>query len=606
MRTANKRFPRIPRSETSFDRSPAVEFVSDYDLNMVSEFSELDPRSLEMQKALSQMRLRELLDEVSDRIGQIADVRDQTDGLLQAMLVVSSGLDLETTLDSIVASAIRLVDAEYGALGVLGSGHHLSAFLSQGIDDETRVLIGNLPTGGGVLGQLIDQPELLRLSDLSQHPESVGFPEHHPPMTSFLGTPIRVRDEIFGNLYLTEKKNGGVFTEDDEVVIQALASAAGIAIDNARLYERAQNQLAWIEANRDVMTELLTGADHQDVLEEIARKVLSLADADLVFIAEPHDTDEPVELIEELVITVAEGADGDVFRGQSVPITGSTSGTAFVQRRPVLRNHLEYDVGDSTRYGPVMAAPLRTVDSTRGVLIAMRADGREPFARDLLGLSADFADQAALALQLATATMQTHQMRVLEDRERIARDLHDHVIQRIFAEGLSLQATLQRTHSPDIRSRLTRSINNLQDIVQEVRTTIFDLQAEDMTVTRLRQRVQEAIDQQIDDLPIQMHVRTSGPLSVVDPPLAEHVVAVTREAVSNVVKHARATTVTVSIAVADELVVEVIDDGIGLPSDVTPSGLRNLALRAEKVGGEFTLTTPPDGGGLALRWSAQL
>lgn len=574
---------------------------------MASEFSELDPRSLELQKALSQMRLRELLDEVADRVGQIADVRDQTDGLLQAMLVVSSGLDLETTLESIVASAIRLVDAEYGALGVLGRGHHLSAFLSQGIDDETRVRIGRLPTGGGVLGLLTDRPELLRLPDLSEHPESVGFPPNHPPMTSFLGTPIRVRDEIFGNLYLTEKRNGGVFTEDDEVVIQALASAAGIAIDNARLYEQAQNQLAWIEANRDVMTELLTGADHQDVLEEIARKVLSLAEADLVFIAEPHDTEEPVESIDELVITVAEGTEGHVFRGQSIPIVGSTSGTAFVQRRPVLREHLEYDIGDSsTRFGPVMAAPLRTVDSTRGVLIAMRAEGREPFTRDLLELSADFADQAALAMQLATATLQTHQMRVLEDRERIARDLHDHVIQRIFAEGLSLQATLQRTHSPDVRSRLTRSINNLQDIVQEVRTTIFDLQAEDMMITRLRQRVQEAIDQQIDDLPIQVHVRTSGPLSVVAPPLAEHVVAVTREAVSNVVKHARATTVTVSLAIADELVVEVVDDGIGLPADVTPSGLRNLALRAEKLGGSFTLTTPPNGRGLALRWSAPL
>ncbi len=576
--------------------------------SMVSEFSELGPRSRELQDALSQLRLRELLDEVRDRITQIGDVRDRTDGLLQAMLVVSSGLDLETTLESIVASAIRLVDAEYGALGVLGGGHDLSAFLSQGIDEEMRADIGPLPTGRGVLGLLIEQPELLRLEDLSVHPESVGFPANHPPMTSFLGTPIRVRDEIFGNLYLTEKKHGGVFTEDDEIVIQALAAAAGIAIDNARLYAQAQTQLTWIEANRDVMTELLTGADHLEVLEVIARKVLNLSAADLVFIAEPHDPDEPVDMVDELVVTVAEGGDAEVFRGQAIPIEGSTSGTAFVRRRPVLRNHLEYDVsGDSsTRYGSVMAAPLRTMDSTRGVLIAMRSEGREPFAKDLLGLTADFADQAAIALQLATATLQTHQMEVLEDRERIARDLHDHVIQRIFAEGLSLQATLQRTSSPEVRTRLTRSINNLQDIVQEVRTTIFDLQAEDMVTTRLRQRVQEVIDQQIDDLPIQIHVRMAGPLSVIEPRLADQVVAVVREGLSNVVRYAHASTVTVSLAVGDHMVVEITDDGVGLPDDITPSGLRNLRLRAEKAGGDLELSTPEEGRGLRVRWAVPL
>ncbi|MBD0862034.1 GAF domain-containing protein [Gordonia sp. zg691] len=575
---------------------------------MVSEFSELGPRSRELRNALSQTRLHELIDEVRDRIAQISDVREQTEGLLQAMLAVTSGLDLETTLESIVAAAIRLVDARYGALGVRGSGHELSAFLYQGIDDELRAAIGPLPTGRGVLGLLIDQPEVVRLTELSEHPASVGFPRFHPPMTTFLGTPIRVRDEIFGNLYLTEKRDGAAFTEDDEVVIQALASAAGIAIDNARLYEQAQAQLAWIEANRDVMTELLTGADQQEVLEEIARKVLSLSGADLVLIAEPHDPDDPVEEIDELVVTVAEGADAGLFAGRSVPIEGSTSGTAFVRRRPILRDHLEYDIsgGTSTRYGPVMVAPLRTVESTRGVLIAMRAEGREPFAEDLLALSANFADQAALALQLASANLQEHHLQVLEDRERIARDLHDHVIQRIFAEGLSLQATLQRTQLPDIRTRLTRTIDNLQDIVQDVRATVFDLQAEDMEVTRLRQRIQEVVGQQIDDLPLLTHVRMAGPLSAVGPRLADQVVAVVREALSNAVRYAQATTITVSISVAERLTVEVVDDGVGLPEDVTPSGLRNLRLRAEESNGVLELLTSAGGHGLNVRWSVPL
>ncbi|ASR02457.1 sensor histidine kinase [Gordonia rubripertincta] len=575
---------------------------------MVRESRERGVGSFEVQNALSQMRLRELLDEVRDRITQIADVRDRIDGLLEAMLMVSSDLDLETTLEAIVSAGTRLVDAEYGAVGVLGSGHDLSAFLAQGIGEDVRAEIGHLPTGRGVLGQLIDDPRVLRLTDLSEHPASVGFPANHPPMTSFLGAPIRVRDEIFGNLYLTEKKNGALFTEDDELVIQALASAAGIAIENARLYEQAQAQLAWIEANRDMIAELLSGADQQEVLEAIARKVLTLADADLVCIAEPHDHEVPPESVDELVVTVAEGVDAEFFRGRSVPIKGSTSGDAFVRRRPVLREQLEYDIsGDSsTRHGPVMVAPLRTAESTRGVLIAVRSKGRDGFAEDLLNLSSNFADQGALALQLAGATIQTHELRVLEDRERIARDLHDHVIQRIFAEGLTLQATLQRTQSPEIRARLTRSINNLQDIVQDVRTTIFDLQADETETTRLRQRVQETIDQQVDDLPLQTHVRMAGPLSIVSPRLADQVVAVVREALSNAVRYANATTVTVAISVGDELAVEVTDDGIGLPEDVTPSGLKNLRDRAERLGGTFALSTPGSGRGLSVRWSVPL
>ncbi|KAF0967360.1 GAF domain-containing sensor histidine kinase [Gordonia sp. YY1] len=575
---------------------------------MVREFPERGARSIELQNALSQKRLRDLLGEVSDRITQIADVRDRIDGLLEAMLSVSSELDLETTLESIVAAGIRLVDAEYGALGVLGSGYDLSAFLAQGISEEVRTEIGDVPTGRGVLGLLIDDPRVLRLDDLSEHPSSVGFPPNHPQMTTFLGAPIRVRDEIFGNLFLTEKKNGALFTEDDELVIQALAAAAGIAIENARLYEQAQTQLAWIEANRDIIAELLTGADNQEVLEAIARKVLTLADADLVCIAEPHDHEMPPESVEELVVTVAEGIDAEVFRGRIVPTRGSTSGDAFRRRQPVLRDQLEYDISghSSIRHGPVMVAPLRTVESTRGVLIALRSKGRDAFAEDLLSLSADFADQAALALQLASAANQTQQMRVLEDRERIARDLHDHVIQRIFAEGLTLQATLQRTQSPEIRARLTRSINNLQDIVQDVRSTIFDLQAEESETTRLRQRVQETIDQQVDDLPIQTHVRMAGPLSIVEPRLADQVIAVVREALSNAVRYAHATTLTVAISVADDLVVEVTDDGVGLDGDVTASGLTNMRRRAEELGGTFSLTTPEAGHGLSVRWTVPL
>lgn len=564
--------------------------------------------SQQLRGALSQLRLRELLGEVQERIGQIADAREQTDGLIEAMLVVTADLDLESTLRSIVASAVKLVDAQYGALGVRGDGHDLVAFLHQGIDPEIRAEIGPLPRGRGVLGLLIDQPKLVRLDDLSQHPDSVGFPPHHPPMTTFLGTPIRVRNEIFGNLYLTEKNGGGKFTEDDEVVIQALAAAAAIAIDNARLYEESQSRLAWIEATRDIRTELLAGADVDAVLEMIARKALNLTDGNVAFIARPADPEQPHDAVDELVVTVAEGEFAAELLGCTIPIEGSTSGAAFSRLTPFLREELEYDLpaDDVGTRGPAMVAPMSTGDSFNGVLVVLRRTEQRPFSEEMLALVANFADQAALALSMAAAIHRTRELEVLADRDRIARDLHDHVIQRIFAAGMNLQGTLQRTQSPDVRRRLTETINNLQDIVQEIRTTIFDLQSDGQESTRLRQRIHEVVDQQVGDAALKTYMRMSGPLSVVEPELADHVVAVVREGVSNAVRYAAAETITVTISVDNDLTVEVVDDGVGMAGDVTPSGLANLRVRAERLGGDMVLSPPDAGSGLTLRWSVPL
>lgn len=564
--------------------------------------------SQQLRGALSQLRLRELLGEVQERIGQIADAREQTDGLIEAMLVVTADLDLESTLRSIVASAVKLVDAQYGALGVRGDGHDLVAFLHQGIDPEIRAEIGPLPRGRGVLGLLIDQPKLVRLDDLSQHPDSVGFPPHHPPMTTFLGTPIRVRNEIFGNLYLTEKNGGGKFTEDDEVVIQALAAAAAIAIDNARLYEESQSRLAWIEATRDIRTELLAGADVDAVLEMIARKALNLTDGNVAFIARPTDPEQPHDAVDELVVTVAEGEFAAELLGCTIPIEGSTSGAAFSRLTPFLREELEYDLpaDDVGTRGPAMVAPMSTGDSFNGVLVVLRRTEQRPFSEEMLALVANFADQAALALSMAAAIHRTRELEVLADRDRIARDLHDHVIQRIFAAGMNLQGTLQRTQSPDVRRRLTETINNLQDIVQEIRTTIFDLQSDGQESTRLRQRIHEVVDQQVGDAALKTYMRMSGPLSVVEPELADHVVAVVREGVSNAVRYAAAETITVTISVDNDLTVEVVDDGVGMAGDVTPSGLANLRVRAERLGGDMVLSPPDAGSGLTLRWSVPL
>jgi GAF domain-containing protein len=195
-----------------------------------------EPNVQPLRDTLSQLRLHELLSEVQERIEQIVESRDRLDGLVEAMLAVTSGLELDATLRTIVHTAIELIDARYGALGVRGHDHELVEFVYEGIDDATRAKIGPLPQGLGVLGVLIDQPMPIRLDNIDDHPASVGFPPNHPPMRTFLGVPIRIRDEVYGNLYLTEKKTGQPFSEDDEVLALALAAAAGIAIDNARLY----------------------------------------------------------------------------------------------------------------------------------------------------------------------------------------------------------------------------------------------------------------------------------------------------------------------------------------------------------------------------------
>lgn len=557
--------------------------------------------------SLPHLRLRELLAEVQERIGRIADARSQADGLLEAMMVITSGLDLEVTLRSIVESAVKLVDARYGALGVRGDGHELSAFISFGMDEETRSRIGPLPTGRGVLGLLIDQPEVMRMQDLSSHPDSVGFPPNHPPMKSFLGVPIRVRDEIFGNLYLTEKKDGRQFTDDDEVVTQALASAAGIAIENSRLYEESRTRQAWMEATKDIGTELLDGTEISEVLRMVSRKALYLTGADVAFIAVPEDVDHPSEIVAELIITVIEGRGVEALLGSVIPIEGSASGAAF-RRRTAFRKECFDDesIDLAEKFGPALISPLRVADGVSGVLVVLRREGAASFSDAQLELVANFADQAALVMRMADTARRVHELDVLSDRDRIARDLHDHVIQRIFAAGMSLQSTLQRTESDDIRQRLTRTIDDLQDTVQDIRTAIFDLQSPSHSTTRLRQRINEAVLELTENVSIRAVVRISGPLSVIDNSLADHAVAVIRETVSNVVHHAAAETVTVTISVDDDLRVEVTDNGIGMPAEVDKSGLANLSARAVECSGSMAVRPATSGAGTTVIWSAPL
>ncbi|MGI9125932.1 MAG: sensor histidine kinase [Mycobacterium sp.] len=518
------------------------------------------------------------------------------DGLVEAMLVVTSGLDLDVTLQTIVRSATDLVDARYGALGVRGEGElgeELVEFIVEGIDDDARARIGPPPSGRGVLGVLMAHPKPIRLDDIRLHPDSVGFPANHPPMRTFLGVPVRIRDEIFGNLYLTEKRSGEPFTEEDEVLAEALAAAAGIAIANARLYEQSRTRQSWIEATRDIATRLLGGADPAEVFRLIADETLRLAEADAVVVAVPLGTE----------LVVAETA-GDTTAVGPIHLSDNEIGMAFTDQTPRRVPALDIAEPLMADAGPALVLPLRTTDTVAGVVVALRRRGAREFSGEQLIMTAAFADQATLAWQLANSQRQMRELDVISDRERIARDLHDHVIQRLFAVGLSLQGTIPRSQTPEVQQRLSDIVDELQAVIQEIRTTIFDLHGGSSGSTRLRQRIDEAVAA-FSGQGLRTAVHYAGPLSVVDTTLADHDEAVVREAVSNAVRHSGAHTLTVSVRVDDALGIEVADDGCGMPDDVTASGLNNLRARAAEAGGTLTLRDAPDGGTILI-WTAPL
>ena len=397
---------------------------------------------------LSQLRLQQMLAEMQDRIEQMTASREHFDGLLEAMLTVSSGLDLAATLRRIVDAAITA-----GRLPLRGprcaqptaeTGCRISS--TRASTNDTRLLIGELPTGHGLLGLLIDRPASLRLDDITGHAASVGFPAHHPPMRTFLGVPIRIRGQVYGNLYLTDKAAGQPFTEDDEILIEALAAAAGIAIDNARLFEQARQRQQWQQAASEIRGELLAAIDPSEVLDLIARRARHLAGADHVLIARPDDLEQASADVTTLTVTAYAGTDPSV-PGMRIGVDDTAIGRVY-RTGNLIRVPEISETGPHG--GPAVLLPLRvSADSVTGVLALIRTRGREPFDDRQLPLAAAFADQAALALKLADDQRQLTALSLIAERDRIARDLHDHVIQRLFAHGLHLQSA----HGADPRPR---------------------------------------------------------------------------------------------------------------------------------------------------------
>jgi signal transduction histidine kinase len=519
--------------------------------------------------------------------------------LLDAVVSVNSDLDLPSVLEKIVASACTLSGARYGALGVLAPGtRRLSEFVTYGITSEQRAGIGDLPVGQGVLGVLIDDPRPLRLRRLSDHPRSVGFPPGHPPMHGFLGVPIWVAGTVFGNLYLTDKAQNAEFTTEDESLVVALAAAAGTAVEKAALYGASRQRERWLAAETEITTAFLASKPRSQALRMLAARAREVADMDLAAIMLGRSEQLTVEVVEQST----EGADPVAFErgwgvGDEVEVSGPlASALAGGPARLVPSATWGAEVG----LGDAIVAPLRSTAGVVGVLVLGRWDGVDP-VRVMSGdqevaLAARFAEQTAVALELARGQSDRARLAVYEDRDRIARDLHDLVVQRLFAVGLSLRTMTNKTlpEQEQVR-RVSQAVDDLDATVKELRRSIFQLHQRPGE-GNLRADLEAILVAARNSLGFLPDLEVSGGVDQISEEVAPQLAAVTREALSNAARHASATSVRVSLTVEDDIALEIEDDGIGLQPGGHRGGLTTMTRRAEALGGSCTIESVPSGG----------
>jgi signal transduction histidine kinase len=532
--------------------------------------------------------------------------------LLIANRSIVQELSLPAVLRRILDTAKDVSGAKYAALGVIGADGLLDEFLHLGLEEADIQAIGgslsepchDLPKGRGLLGALIKDPRPIRLARIADDPRSSGLPDDHPQMTTFLGVPIRSREAVFGNLYLTDRADGSPFTAEDEELILALAATAGIAIENARLYEESRRRQEWLRASGEISRQLLDPeADYSETLRHIATSVKRLASADVVSLVRPTD-DDPTQL----EVIVATGAAERELIGLRYQNSHSIAWQAMreghgvrvqsVDQHPDVHLHLR-------PYVPVshaMALPLRGEAGPRGAIVAGRTLPRAPFTDADVDMAETFAGQAAIALELSETRADQQRLGVLEDRDRIARDLHDHVIQRLFAAGLSLQSIAAMIDDEAVDQRLARTVDELDETIGQIRNTISALQED--SSRSLRGTMLAVLDQLSPLLPARPDLRLVGPLNTIsDEGIITDIEAVLRESLTNVAKHAQATRVRIRLqADKQRLDLTVIDNGKGLGRSTRRSGLANLSRRAEDHGGYLDLNDAPEGG-LRLQWS---
>ncbi|MFI6407782.1 GAF domain-containing sensor histidine kinase [Streptomyces sp. NPDC050548] len=531
--------------------------------------------------------------------------------LLAAVRSVGSGLELHSTLERICEAAAMLTDARYAGLGVVDEeGDALADFVFHGVDAGTARRIGRFPDGHkGLLGALVREPEPVRLGDVSQDPRSWGFPAHHPRMRGFLGVPIRVQGEVFGNLYLGEKRGGGPFDDDDVDMVRVLATEAGIAIGNARLYEAAQQRERWIDGSVAVTTALLSGGDAEDALQVVAERARRLSGSAAGIVLLPADGGGME------IVAVASERPSDQL-GRVVPPESEIM-AQLLDGQPVFVK----DAGTDPRmisalaraYGPIMALPLQSGGRVLGALVTPRARGERPFTEAERTLAIQFASQAALALMMAEAQRDRERLAVYEDRDRIARDLHDLVVQRLFATGMMLESARRDSLVPEVRQGVGNAVDELDITIQEIRTAIFALQQGPTEApSGLRTRVLREINTAAVPLGFTPAHRFVGAVdTVVGDLTGKNLVAALREALSNAFRHAAATRIEVVVDATAILPdgrpgvrLTVTDDGVGIPEGGRRSGLRNLKRRAESLGGDSWYGPGNGGGGTTVVWQA--
>ena len=566
---------------------------------------------------LRRLELDELLGQLVERAQEVMGTQGRLRGLLRANQLIVGDLGLPAVLRHVAEAARELVGARYAALGVIAPSGGLAQFVHVGMPVEVAAGIGHLPQGKGLLGALIDNPDPIRLPALAADGRSCGFPPGHPPMQDFLGVPIRIGEVVFGNLYLTDSTRGG-FSAEDEQLAQALAATAGTAIDNARLYEVTRSRQHWWQATAALTRRMLSG-ETGDPLEFIAARSRELADADLVTVVLPADAQHATDGT-GLRVQVAVGVGSQDLAGLTVPFAGSLAGRVYATGKPLRVSHPSEEPGlasiasGSVDVGPVLVVPLTGAQKVIGVLSVARLTGRAAFSTDELDMAAGFANQASIAIELADARTEQQRCVMDEERDRIAADLHDHVIQRLFAIGLALQS-IAATLPPDTNgsrsgataaARLTGTIHDLDDTIRQIRSTIFALHHLAQPADGgLRGLVLDVITEVTPALGFTPAFRVDGPVDTLTPAgVGEDLLAVLREALSNIARHAHAHTTDVALtAGSGRLTLDVHDDGTGIdPTNQRCSGLANLRHRAEHHGGTLTLT-PHHPHGTELCWT---
>ncbi|MEV5068756.1 GAF domain-containing protein [Microbacterium sp. LMI12-1-1.1] len=546
----------------------------------------------------------ELEDAISALVAQSAKVM-RTQGRLRALLRANQAVveqsDLTLVLRSIVEAAVELVDARYGAMGVISPERDaLEQFIYVGLSEEDAAAIGHLPEGRGLLGALITDSRPILLAEMEGDPRAAGFPPHHPPMHSFLGVAVRVGDEVFGNLYLTNHRDGG-FSEEDEQLLEALAATAGFAIGNARLLAEAKVRAHWMTAAAELSAAILSTST-TTALDLLVTRVREVSGAEQVTILLPSEDDGRFR------VAATNGEAEAVLRATEIDPSTVFAGRVLDDPRPHTQPRRPIDADDPLLIvregvsGPVMAIPLQNGPLFWGVMCISRGPDDSRFSPAETEGAVDLSSRASIALELARAGEEAQRALLADDRRRIARDLHDHVIQQLFGAGLGLQALASSVGPGPAADGISETIDQLDDAIAQIRTVIFALSHRDDT--SVRHRVLDVVGEVSSGARRPPAIRFNGPVDLlVRDELATDVVAVARELLCNAIRHAQADHVSLDVTASDDRVAVVVeDDGGGIPADAALSGLDNLRQRAEQRRGAFVVESSPVG--TTVRWIA--